>query len=82
MTKKKLTKLKINALISIFIYYFWYVFSVVQGIDTFTSIFFTGEHIIVNVLFFVLSIALLMFSSYTRDQGIKAYKDAKSQNEI
>lgn len=82
MTKKKLTKLKINALISIFIYYFWYVFSIVQGIDVFTSIFFTGKHIIVNVLFFVLSIALLMFSSYTRDQVIKAYKDAKSQNEI
>ncbi|BBI90369.1 hypothetical protein H1N69_gp21 [Lactococcus phage phiQ1] len=82
MTKKELTKLKINALISIFIYYFWYVFSIVQGIDTFKAIFFTGEHIMVNVLFFVLSIALLMFSSYTRSKLVKAYKDAKSQNEI
>lgn len=78
MTKKELTKLKIKAMLSVFVYYFWYVFSVVQGIDTFTSIFFTGEHIAVNVLFFVLSIALLMFSSYTRSKLVKAYKDAKS----
>ncbi len=82
MTKKELTKLKIKAILSVFIYYFWYVFSVVQGIDTFTSIFFTGDNIIINILFFVLSIALLMFSSYTRAKLVKAYKDAKSQNEI
>lgn len=82
MTKKKLTKLKIDALISIFLYYFWYVFSIVQGIDTFTAIFFTGEHIIVNVLLFVLSIGGLVLSIYLRDKLVKVYKDAKSQNKI
>ena len=81
MTKKKLTKLKIDALISIFLYYFWYVFSIVQGIDTFTAIFFTGEHTIVNVLLFVLSIGGLILSIYLRDKLVKIYKDAKSQNE-
>ncbi|ARM65623.1 hypothetical protein LW4_022 [Lactococcus phage LW4] len=82
MTKKELTKLKIKAMLSVFVYYFWYVFSVVQGIDTFTSIFFTGENIIINILFFVLSILWLAFSIYIRDKLVKAYKDAKSQNEI
>ena len=81
MTKKELTKLKIKAMLSVFVYYFWYVFSVVQGIDTFTSIFFTGEHIIVNVLLFVLSIGGLILSIYLRDKIVKAYKDDKSQNE-
>lgn len=81
MTKKELTKLKINALISIFLYYFWYVFSMVQGIDTIKSIFFTGEHIIVNVLLFVLSIGGLILSMYLRDEAVEAYKDAKSHNE-
>lgn len=82
MTKKKLTKLKINALLSMFIYYFWYVFSIVQGVDTFTAIFFTGEHILINVLLFVLSIGGLVLSIYIRDKLVKAYKDAKSQNKI
>ncbi|QHJ80941.1 MAG: hypothetical protein [Caudoviricetes sp.] len=82
MTKKELTKLKIKAMLSVFVYYFWYVFSIVQGIDTFTSIFFTGENIIINILFFVLSILWLAFSIYIRDKLVKAYKDAKSQNEI
>lgn len=82
MTKKELTKLKINAVISIFLYYFWYVFSMVQGIDTIKSIFFTGEHIIVNALLFVLSIGGLILSMYLRDKLVKVYKDAKSQNKI
>ena len=81
MTKKTLTKLKINVVISIFLYYFWYVFSIVQGIDTFKAIFFTGEHVMVNVLLFVLSIGGLILSIYLRDKIVKAYKDDKSQNE-
>lgn len=82
MTKKELTKLKINAVISIFIYYFWYVFSIVQGIDAFTAIFFTGEHIFIKVVIFVLITLCFVFSIYARDKAVKAYKDAKSQNEI
>ena len=81
MTKKELTKLKINALISIFIYYFWYVFSIMQGIDVFTAIFFTGEHIFIEVVTFVLITLCFVFSIYTRDNAVKIYKDAKSQNE-
>lgn len=81
MTKKELTKLKINALLSIFIYYFWYVFSFVQGFELFKSIFFTGEDILINVLFFVLSLLWFGFSVYIRTKLVKVYKDAKSQNE-
>ena len=81
MTKKELTKLKINALISIFIYYFWYVFSVVQGIDVFTAIFFAGEHIFIKVVTFILITLCFVFSIYTRDKAVTVYKDAKSQNE-
>ena len=82
MTKKELTKLKINALISIFIYYFWYVFSIVQGIDVFTAIFFTGEHIFIKVVIFVLTALCFAFSIYDRDKAVKLYHDAKSQSEI
>ena len=81
MTKKELTRLKINAVIRVFIYYFWYVFSIMQGIDVFTAIFFTGEHIFIEVVTFILMALCLVFSTYTRDKAVKAYKDAKSQNE-
>ena len=81
MTKKELTKLKINVVISIFLYYFWYVFSIVQGIDTFKAIFFTGEHIFIKVVIFILTALCFVFSIYARDKAVKVYKDAKSQNE-
>ena len=82
MIKNELTKLKINALFSIFIYYFWYVLSIVQGFDTIKAIFFTGEHIFIKVVIFVLTTLCFVFSIYDRDKAVKAYKDAKSQNEI
>ena len=68
-------------MISVFIYYFWYVFSMVQGIDVFTAIFFTGEHIFIKVVTFILITLCFVFSIYTRDNAVKIYKEAKSQNE-
>ena len=82
MTKKELTKLKIKAVISIIVYCFWYVVSVVQATQMFTAIFFTGEHIFIEVVIFVLITLCFVFSIYARDEAVKAYKDAKSQNEI
>ena len=82
MTKKELTKLKIKAVISIIVYCFWYVVSVVQATQMFTAIFFTGEHIFIKVVIFVLTALCFAFSIYDRDKAVKLYHDAKSQSEI
>lgn len=82
MTKKELTKLKTKSIMAIIAYCFWYVFSMVQGSSMITALVFNGEHVFIKVLIFALSIAWFVFSIYIRDKSVKAYKDAKSQNEI
>lgn len=81
MTKKELTKLKINAIVNIIVYCFYYIFSIVQGTSMITAIFFNGEHIFIKVVIFILITLCFVFSIYTRDKAVKVYKDAKSQNE-
>lgn len=82
MTKKELTKLKINAIVNIIVYCFCYIFSIIQGTSMITAIFFNGEHVFIKVVIFALAVVGFGFSVYNRDKSVRAYKDAKSQNKI
>ncbi|WNT43834.1 lysozyme [Lactococcus phage PMBT68] len=82
MTKKELTKLKINAIVNIVVYCFCYIFSIIQGTSMLTAIFFNGEHVFIKAVIFVLAVVGFGFSVYNRDKSVKVYKDAKSQNKI
>lgn len=82
MTKKQLTKLKIKSVIDTIIFWFWYVITAYQGSEMILAIHDKSGHVFANVLFFLLSVAWLVFYVYKREKSIKEYKDAKSQSEI